>query len=283
LYRAKEEGRGGHAFFDHSMFVAAEDHRAIENDVRHALDSGALRLVYQPIVDAVTSKVVGREALLRWNHPRRGDIPPDRFIPIIEDSGLIHRIGDWVIRGACAEAASWNEPLRIAVNVSAAQLSGCGLAQTVIGALAATGLDPDRLELEVTETVFLGEDVATLNSLERLRSLGVRLVLDDFGQGYSSFGYLARAHFSKIKIDQIFVRGAAQGVRESVAIVHAILALARGLGVETTAEGIETVEQADVMRALGCTQLQGFLFGRPVAAQPAAKLPARTALERRRA
>jgi EAL domain-containing protein (putative c-di-GMP-specific phosphodiesterase class I) len=181
----------------------------------------------------------------------------------------MHRIGDWVIRGACAEAARWPEPLRIAVNVSAAQLGGSGLAQTVVGALAATGLHPGRLELEVTESVFLGDDAATLDSLERLRMLGVRLVLDDFGKGYSSFGYLARARFSKIKIDQTFVRGAAQGTRESVAIVHAILALARGLGVETTAEGIETAQQAEAMRALGCTQLQGFYYGRPVPAEDA--------------
>jgi diguanylate cyclase (GGDEF)-like protein len=269
LYRAKEEGRGGHAFFDHSMFVAAEDLRAIENDVREALDSGGLRLVYQPIVDAATGQPVGREALLRWNHPTRGDIAPERFVPIIEDSGLMHRIGDWVIRGACAEAARWPQPLRIAVNVSAAQLGGSGLAQTVVGALAASGLHPGRLELEVTESVFLGDDAATLDSLERLRMLGVRLVLDDFGKGYSSFGYLARARFSKIKIDQTFVRGAAQGTRESVAIVHAILALARGLGVETTAEGVETAEQAEAMCALGCTQLQGFYYGRPMPAQDA--------------
>jgi EAL domain-containing protein (putative c-di-GMP-specific phosphodiesterase class I) len=204
--------------------------------------------------------------LLRWRHPKRGDIPPDQFIPIIEDAGLIHQIGDWVIREACAEAASWDESIRVAVNVSAAQLTGAGLAKTVLGALAATRLEPSRLELEVTESVFLGDDAATLASLERLRALGVRLVLDDFGKGYSSFGYLSRAQFAKIKIDQSFVRGAAEGARDCVAIVHAILALARGLGVETTAEGVETAEQANVMRRLGCTQLQGFHFGRPVPA-----------------
>jgi diguanylate cyclase (GGDEF)-like protein len=281
LYRAKEEGRGGYAFFDHSMYVAAEDLRSLENDVRDALDTAALRLVYQPIVDAHTSAVVGREALLRWLHPTRGEISPHRFIPIIEDAGLIHRIGDWVIRGACAEAAGWHEPLRIAVNVSAAQLTGPGLAQTVLGALAATGLAPDRLELEVTESVFLGDDAATLESLNRLRALGVRLVLDDFGKGYSSFGYLVRTCFSKIKIDQTFVRGAAQGSRESVAIVHAILALARGLGVETTAEGIETADQGRIMRELGCTQLQGFYFGRPTPAQADDRWPVGISRRRR--
>ena len=269
LYRAKEAGRGGHAFYERYMFDEAEDNRLLEQDVREALNGDGLTLAYQPIIDTASGTVAAREALLRWRHPKRGDIPPDQFIPIIEDAGLIHQIGDWVIREACAEAASWDESIRVAVNVSAAQLTGAGLAKTVLGALAATRLEPSRLELEVTESVFLGDDAATLASLERLRALGVRLVLDDFGKGYSSFGYLSRAQFAKIKIDQSFVRGAAVGARDCVAIVHAILALARGLGVETTAEGVETVEQANVMRRLGCTQLQGFHFGRPV---PAAAL-----------
>jgi diguanylate cyclase (GGDEF)-like protein len=264
LYQAKEAGRGGHAFFERWMFDQAEDHRLLEQDVRQALGGDGLALAYQPIIDARSGAVVGREALLRWRHPKRGDIPPDQFIPIIEDAGLIHQIGDWVIREACAEAARWDSRMRVAVNISAAQLTGAGLAKTVLGALAATRLEPSRLELEVTESVFLGDDAATLASLERLRSLGVRLVLDDFGKGYSSFGYLSRAHFAKIKIDQSFVRGAAERAKDCVAIVHAILALARGLGVETTAEGVETEAQANIMRQLGCTQLQGYYFGRPV-------------------
>ena len=278
LYRAKEEGRGGHAFFEQYMFEQAEDHRLLEQDVREALGGDGLTLAYQPIVDAQTGEMLGREALLRWRHPRRGDIPPDQFIPIIEDAGLIHQIGDWVIREACAEASRWGGRTKVAVNISAAQLSGAGLARTVLGALAASRLEPSRLELEVTESVFLGDDAATLASLERLRSLGVRLVLDDFGKGYSSFGYLSRAHFSKIKIDQAFVRGAADGAQDCVAIVHAILALSRGLGVETTAEGVETEAQAAVMRELGCTQLQGFHFGRPV---PASELIENSAAEAR--
>jgi diguanylate cyclase (GGDEF)-like protein len=281
LYRAKEEGRGGHAFFEPYMFDEAEDHRLLEQDVREALNEDGLTLAYQPIIDTASGAVVAREALLRWRHPKRGDIPPDQFVPIIEDAGLIHQIGDWVIREACAEAARWDPEMRVAVNVSAAQLTGAGLAKTVLGALAAARLDPNRLELEVTESVFLGDDAATLASLERLRALGVRLVLDDFGKGYSSFGYLSRAKFAKIKIDQSFVRGAADGARDCVAIVHAILALARGLGVETTAEGVETVEQANVMRRLGCTQLQGFHFGRPV--PPSAFEEARPASRRRSA
>ena len=267
LYRAKEAGRGGHAFFERWMFDEAEDHRLLEQDVRQALGGDGLALAYQPIIDAGTGEVVGREALLRWRHPKRGDIPPDQFIPIIEDAGLIHQIGDWVIREACAEAARWDGEMRVAVNISAAQLTGAGLAKTVLGALASTRLLPSRLELEVTESVFLGDDAATLASLERLRALGVRLVRDDFGKGYSTIGYLSRAHFAKIKIDQSFVRGAAEGAKDCVAIVNAILALARGLGVETTAEGVETERQAEVMRQLGCTQLQGFHFGRPVRAE----------------
>ena len=281
LYRAKEEGRGGHAFFERWMYDEAEENRLLEQDVRQALGGDGLGLAYQPIIDSATGAVVAREALLRWRHPKRGDIPPDQFIPIIEDAGLIHQIGDWVIREACAEAVTWAGSIRVAVNISAAQLTGAGLAKTVLSALAATRLEPSRLELEVTESVFLGDDAATLASLERLRALGVRLVLDDFGKGYSSFGYLSRAHFAKIKIDQAFVRGAAEGAKDCVAIVHAILALARGLGVETTAEGVETEEQAKVMRQLGCSQLQGFHFGRPVRAgeldRPAVPQQRRTA------
>ena len=267
LYSRKEAGRGGHAFFEHQMYVDAEDYRSLENDVRNALGSDGLELHYQPIVDSRTGRLVGREALLRWSHPQRGPIPPDQFVPIIEDAGLIHQIGDWVIREACAEAMNWDSELRVAVNISAAQLSGSGIAETVLGALAATGLAPGRLELEVTESIFIGDDVSTLAALERLRAIGVRLVLDDFGKGYSSFGYLSRAQFSKIKIDRSFVAGAAEGERDCSAIVRAILALARGLSVETTAEGVENEREAAVMRALGCDQLQGYLFGRPVPAE----------------
>jgi diguanylate cyclase (GGDEF)-like protein len=270
LYSCKEAGRGGHAFFEQQMYVDAEDYRSLENDVRNALGSDGLQLHYQPIIDARSGRLVGREALLRWSHPLRGPIPPDQFVPIIEDAGLIHQIGDWVIREACHEAMRWQDELRVAVNVSAAQLSGSGIAETVIGALAASGLAPGRLELEVTESIFIGDDVSTLAALERLRAIGVRLVLDDFGKGYSSFGYLSRAQFSKIKIDRSFVSGAAEGERDCSAIVRAILALARGLSVETTAEGVENEREAAVMRALGCDQLQGYLFGRPV---PAEELP----------
>ena len=275
LYRGKEMGRGGHAFFEQQMFADAEDYRSLENDLREALSNDRLALHYQPIVDAATGALIGREALLRWSHPKRGPIPPDQFVPLLEDAGLIHQIGDWVIREACAEAMCWPGELRVAVNISAAQLSGTGLSETVIGALAATGLAPQRLELEVTESIFIGDDPSTLAALERLRAIGVRLVLDDFGKGYSSFGYLSRARFSKIKIDRSFVCGAADGERDCIAIVRAILALARGLGVETTAEGVECENEAAVMREFGCDQLQGFLFGHPVPAATLAKIKLR--------
>jgi diguanylate cyclase (GGDEF)-like protein len=268
LYRAKEEGRGTHRFYEAWMSEFAQAHRQLESDLRGALQGGDLSLAYQPFVEAKSGEVVGYEALLRWHHPLLGNIPPDRFVPIIEDAGLMNQVGSWVIREACAEAATWSVPNRIAVNVSATQITGAALATTVVNSLAETGLAADRLELEVTESIFLGEDEATLGALAGLRAIGVRLVIDDFGKGYSSFGYLARARFSKIKIDQSFVRAAAEGVRESVAIVHAILALASGLGVETTAEGVETAAQARAMRDFGCTQLQGFHFGRPAPAQP---------------
>ena len=267
LYRAKELGRGCSAFYEPWMLAKAQADRLLENDVREAVRRGELHLAYQPILDAASLDVVGHEALLRWSHPQRGSISPDVFIPIIEDVGLIHQIGDWVIREACRQAVTWPGGLRVAVNVSVAQLTAAGLRETVEQALRGSGLAPQQLEVEVTESVFMGDDAATLAALSSLQGLGVRLVLDDFGKGYSSFGYLSRSCFAKIKIDQLFVRAAANGQRESMAIVGSILALAKGLGVETTAEGIETAAQAELMAHLGCSQLQGFLFGRPVSAE----------------
>ncbi len=274
LYRAKQAGRGTHCFYEPWLLENAQATRLLESDVRSALTEGQLSLVYQPIVASDDGRILAREALLRWHHPERGAIAPDEFIPIVEDLGLIGQIGSWVIHQACAEAASWPFHIRVAVNVSAAQLKGSSLSGIVISALAASGLSPAQLELEVTESIFLGDDPSTLKSLSSLQTLGVRLVLDDFGKGYSSFGYLTRARFSKIKIDQSFVRAAASGERESGAIVHAILALAKSLGVETTAEGVETNAQAEAMRAMGCSQLQGFLFGRPAKLEPSSVVSA---------
>lgn len=263
LYRAKAKGRGGHQFFAPWMAEQAMASRRLESELRHALVHGGLSLAYQPIVDAETLAVVAREALLRWKHPERGDIPPETFIPIIEEAGLIGQVGTWVIREACAEAATWADDVAVAVNVSPAQLGGTSLETTVIGALAATRLAPDRLELEVTESVFLSDDPSTRSALSRLRSLGIKLVLDDFGTGYSSFGSLARGEFSKIKIDRSFACGAAAGERQARSIVEAMIGLAEGLNVLVTAEGVETAAQAKALTGLGCHHLQGFYFGRP--------------------
>lgn len=285
LYRAKEAGRGSFQFYDATMVEEARWKRQLESDLRCALQQGGLDLAYQPFVDAQTGRVMGKEALLRWRHPEHGEIPPDLFVPVIEDVGLISQVGNWVIRQACAEAAAWPDDALVAVNVSAAQLPGPVLANAVIGALASSGLAAERLELEITETSFLSDDAATLDALEALRRLGVRLVLDDFGTGYSSFGYLARARFNKIKIDKSFVHAVSEGSRQASAIVEAIIALAHGLRLQITAEGVESAAQAALMRRLGCDLLQGFYFGRPAApdAQTGAVVQSALSLERKRA
>ncbi len=263
LYSAKDAGRGRHVFYEISMREAADDRRRLERDLNEALARGQLSVLYQPIVNALTHDVEAYEALLRWDHPERGAIPPDMFIPIAEDAGLIHRIGSWVLRTACETAMSWPEHVKLAVNLSALQVESDGLASTVLSALSASGLAANRLELEVTESVFLRHGNKTNAMLGRLRSIGVSLALDDFGTGYSSLGYLHRAEFSKIKIDRSFVRAAVDGWDEGVAVIEAIVSLASGLGMVTTAEGIETEDERESMVKLGCSQLQGYLFGKP--------------------
>jgi diguanylate cyclase (GGDEF)-like protein len=270
LYSAKKAGRGSFHFFAAWMAEQAAATRALESDLRSALKGGELSLAYQPIVHARTHQVVAREALLRWNHPVRGEVPPDLFVPVIEDAGLIGQVGNWVLREACREAAAWDDWARVAVNVSSAQLAaGPLLVGHVIHALGASGLSAERLELEVTESIFLADDSTTRATLEQLRAIGVRLVLDDFGMGYSNYACLANGEFSKVKIDRSFTVAAAEPGRPAErAIVESILTLARGLRLEVTAEGIETPEQAAQMTALGCGQLQGYLFGRPTIPQP---------------
>jgi diguanylate cyclase (GGDEF)-like protein len=265
LYSAKREGRGSFHFFAPWMAEQAAANRTLENDLRSALKAGELSLAYQPIVHARSHKVIAREALLRWTHPVRGEVPPDLFVPAIEDAGLIGQVGNWVLREACREAAGWSDGARVAVNVSSAQLaSGPGLVDHVILALASSGLAAERLELELTESLFLAGDSTTRTTLEQLRAIGVRLVLDDFGMGYSSYTCLTNGEFSKIKIDRAFTAAAVRpGSPPERAIIESILTLARGLRLEVTAEGIETPEQAALMVGLGCGQLQGYLFGRP--------------------
>ncbi len=263
LYCSKHRGRGKHTFFEPVMLAEAEERRRIEADLRTALVENQFSLAYQPIVDARRGEVVAFEALLRWQHPTRGEVLPSHFISVAEEAGLIRHIGDWVLRTACEQAATWPDHVRLAVNLSAVQVEAEGLVASVVSALAHSGLPAERLEFEVTESVFLREGNATGKTLDALRALGVTLALDDFGTGYSSLGYLQRTEFSKIKIDRSFVRSAAAGCEESLAIIRAIVAMATGLGMTTTAEGVETEAERRLVCELGCSQIQGFFIGRP--------------------
>ena len=275
LYAAKAAGRATHCFFAPEMHSEAKDRQVLENDLRSAITREELKLLFQPQVSAVTEDVVGFEALLRWDHPTRGRIMPTDFIPLAEECGLIGGIGAWVLRTACAEAAKWPAHISVAVNLSPLQFTNSGLPGVIMNALASNHLDPSRLEIEITEGVFLDDSPETDEIFTKLKALGVRLVLDDFGTGYSSLGYLKRAPFDKIKIDQSFVRGAATEASRNGAIVRAIVAMAEGLGMETTAEGAETAEELALIRELGCSQVQGNIFGRPMEAERALELAAK--------
>jgi diguanylate cyclase (GGDEF)-like protein len=272
LYAAKADGRGTFRFFAREMHALATERQILEKDLREALAKGQLKLLYQPIVDSVSEEIVAFEALLRWHHPVRGLLPPSLVIPLAEDSGLMPPIGDWVLRTACAEAANWPRHIRIAVNLSPVQFADPALAATVTGTLASSGLDPERLELEINEAVFLADRAVTEAMLTRLRRIGVRLALDNFGTGHSGLGHLRDAPLDKIKIDQSFVRGAASPGSRNAAIVRAIVVLAESLGMDTTAEGAETLEELALIRRLGCSQVQGFIFGKPVPADEALAL-----------
>ncbi|WP_067734698.1 putative bifunctional diguanylate cyclase/phosphodiesterase [Novosphingobium naphthalenivorans] len=264
LYAAKHGGRGAFRFFSRELLTAAEERRQLEEDLHDALTRGEFELHYQPIVHCDTNTVSGAEALIRWNHPDKGMISPALFIPIAEESALIRRIGDWALRTACMEAAQWPRPLRVAVNISPTHFSDPGFPASVTHALAASGLEPERLELEITEGVFLTQGTEADARFKTLKTLGVRLSLDDFGTGYSSLGYLKTAPFDKIKIDQSFVRGATEEGSRNRAIIAAIVALAEALDMETTAEGIETHDQLDLMRELGVGLIQGYIYSRPL-------------------
>jgi len=259
LYRAKSEGGGAHCFFEKEMDRQAQTRRALEFDLRHALTNGEFELHYQPLIDVVANRIVAFEALIRWRHPERGMVSPAEFIPVAEDIGLIVTLGEWVLREACTEAATWPAGIKVAVNLSPVQFRNRNLVQTVIAALAHSGLAPTRLELEITESVFLAETEANLATLHQLRGLGVRISMDDFGTGYSSLSYLRSFPFDKIKIDRSFVRDLAER-QDCVAIVKAISGLGQSLNISTTAEGVETKDQLDRLRDMGCTEVQGFLF-----------------------
>ncbi len=253
LYAAKGNGRGRFAFYSSDLHTAAEDRRAIEDDLRDALVRGEMTLIYQPVVNSKSNLVSGVEALIRWTHPERGVISPSMFIPIAEEAGLIWKLGEWVLRTACEDAACWPGDMRVAVNVSPIQFANADLPKIVAKALGATGLAPGRLELEITESVFLGDTAETAHMFKALKELGVRLALDDFGTGYSSLAYLQSAPFDKIKIDQSFVRDATIPGSRNGAIIAAIVALAEALEMETTAEGIESLDQLDLIRKLSAT------------------------------
>jgi diguanylate cyclase (GGDEF)-like protein len=271
LYRAKGDGRGTFRFFEPTMDLQMQTRRIMEQDLRKALPAGEFELYYQPVINVASNEISGFEALIRWNHPKRGIVAPGTFIPLAEEIGFIVPIGEWVIRQACATAARWPEDIRVAVNISAVQFRNPGLMQVIIGALAASGLHPTRLEIEITETVLLQDKETTLAVLHQLRELGVRIAMDDFGTGYSSLTYLQCFPFDKIKIDRSFVQDITENAG-SLNIVRAVAALANGMGMTATAEGVETREQLDSIASEGCTEMQGFLFSQPLPVQEIERL-----------
>ncbi len=262
LYRAKGDGRGTSRFFEPEMNALMQSRRSMERDLRKGLAEGEFELYYQPIADLRQNSISCCEALVRWQHPEKGLISPAAFVSVAEEMGLIVPLGEWVLRQACATAAAWPEPVKVAVNLSPVQFRRPGLVQVVMNALAASGLAANRLELEITETVLLDDSAATLAMLHQLRAFGVRIAMDDFGTGYSSLSYLQRFPFDKIKIDRSFVQHIADD-KGALNIVRAVAALASGLGMRTTAEGVESQEQLDAVAAEGCTEMQGYLLSRP--------------------
>jgi predicted signal transduction protein with EAL and GGDEF domain len=273
LYRAKSEGRGGYHFFDRSMDELAQKRRAMEIELRRALAAGELEVHFQPLIDLERNRITGFESLLRWKHEGKF-VPPSEFIPLAEATGLVTSIGEWILRTSCAAAASWPYDIGVAVNLSPIQFRDKNLVAAVISALAGSGLNPSRLELEITEPVLLAETDANLSVLHQLKRLGVRISMDDFGTGYSSLSYLRSFPFDKIKIDRSFIKDI-DSRPDCVAIIGAISALGKRLGIRTTAEGVETVEQLECVRSEGCTEVQGYLFS---AARPAGEIPALIAM-----
>lgn len=261
LYSAKRQGRGTFVFFEDEMLRKAIWRKQLEDELRIAITENQLKLMFQPIVDTKSDNLRGFEALLRWHHPTEGNISPYDFIPIAEESGLISPIGDWVIRNAVQTLRILPEDLRVAVNVSPIQFSNQDLISTVRNAIAEGQVDPSRLELEITESVFLDDEQKSRRTFESLKAIGVRLALDDFGTGYSSLSYLKDAPFDKIKIDQGFVKNAVDPRSRNSAIIQAIVALSNAFGMETTAEGLEYQDEVDLIKKLGCSQIQGFVFG----------------------
>lgn len=273
LYRAKADGRGVYRYFEPGMDTAIQARRKMELDLRAAMKAGQFELHYQPLVDIDSDKLSACEALLRWNHPAQGRVPPDQFIPLAEEIGLINEIGEWVLNEACRTATTWAQDVCVAVNISPVQFKSPQLLDTIKAALNVSRLKPERLELEITETILLQETDRTLAVLHELRNLGVRIAMDDFGTGYSSLSYLRKFPFDKLKIDRSFINdlGAAG---EANAIVRAVTELASTLGMRTTAEGVETVEQHEALKALRCSEIQGYLISRPLSSSDLSALMA---------
>ena len=263
LYQAKGEGGGTYRFFESEMNARAQARHRLETDLRHAIAHGEFELYFQPLFDLETGRITSFEALLRWNHPSRGMVFPDEFIGLAEETGLIVPLGAWVIQEACRHAVNWPDEIRVAVNVSSVQFKKPGLSNVLLQALAASGLDSKRLEVEITESIFLESSDAILSVLHSLRALGIRIALDDFGTGYSSLSYLQSFPFDKIKIDRSFIQQLFSRSGSS-AIIRAITDLARALGMETTAEGVENQEQLAELRLQGCSSVQGYLFSKPI-------------------
>ena len=271
LYRAKSQGKANYHFFEPSLDEQAQERRQTELDLRKTLKNGGFELHYQPLYSLTKESLTGFEALIRWNHPERGRVSPLDFIPLAEETGLILPIGEWVIREACRQAAEWPDDVSVAVNISPKQFAYPGLASTILQALASSGLDPSRLELEITESIFIADVEKTLSTLHSLRNLGVRIALDDFGTGYSSLSYLRSFPFDKVKIDRSFVEDLGRG-GNAHAVVRAITTLADALGMDTLAEGVEVNEQLDVLRREGCKNIQGYLFSKPVPVEDVGEL-----------
>ncbi|MEO1729832.1 MAG: EAL domain-containing protein [Pseudomonadota bacterium] len=272
LYRAKDAGGGEHFRFEPMLHASAEERRQLEVSLRSALAREEMVLHYQPVVDARDESIVSFEALARWNSAEHGFVSPSKFIPLAEETRLIVPIGKWVLRQACMEARTWPDHIKVNVNVSPEQLLEQSFHQDLVEALAISGLRPERLEIEVTESIFLRDATIARNALEQAMALGCSVALDDFGTGYSSLGYIRKLKFSTIKVDRTFVQGASQGSNESLAIINAVVAMAKSLDMTTTAEGVESVEEADLIRNLGCDKIQGFYFGRPMTNAEARRL-----------
>jgi diguanylate cyclase (GGDEF)-like protein/PAS domain S-box-containing protein len=272
LYRSKDQGGGAFTHYEPKLHVQAEERRVMEMALRKALENDELLLNYQPVVSADSGGVVGFEALLRWNSPQFGSVSPVKFVPLAEEARLIVPIGEWVMRTACKEAMRWPSTVKVAVNVSADQLTEVNFLSMVISALEESGLPPNRLEIEVTESIFMHEGNGAAAMLDQIIALGINLSLDDFGTGYSSLGYLRKTRFSTIKVDRSFVQGAAKNAPESLAIIRAVVAMADALGMATTAEGAETAEEVQMIKRLGCSKIQGYYFGRPMIAEDARNL-----------